>query len=418
MTVFFDARQNCWLYDFREGGRRFNRRAKNPDGTQAQSKRQAQAAEDAARVAARLDQRHALAKPGEYTLAQAVAARAAEAKHLANWRDIKHALAEIVGFFGAAANIEDVAQRWMEYRAFARAQPVKVWCGGPAKKNGSKPADVAALPASLPASLHRATGRTRSAARTNRYLDQLSALLRLAHATRGPGGRPLLEFMPAIERLAEDKRDPNPVPLEIVARIEADPATPAHLRDAAALVRLFGFRLDEVFGATVGRIDWENRGYRLPAAQTKAGRDEFMPANEEAMQLLARLAADAAARAPSDRAAALIVYTPPGRDKETDKPKAPRTIKNARKAWASALKRAGVAGEFRFHDLRATFITQVAQVASAATTQDLARHTSSATTKRYTKISDQAKRAAVEAMQAPAQSPDARSRWPIMKIVK
>jgi integrase len=407
MTAFFDAHQNCWVYDFREGGKRFNRRAKNPDGTNARSKRQAQAAEDTARVAARLDQRHALARPGEYTLAQAVAARAAEAKHLANWRDIKHALTEIVAFFGAAANVESVALRWMEYRAFARSQPVKVWCGGPGKK-------VSAKSAGVDAALQRDTGRTRSAARTNRYLDQLSALLRLAHATRGSDGRPLLEFMPPIERIAEDKRDPNPVPLEIVARIEADVATPAHLRNAAALVRLFGFRLDEVFGLTVGRIDWENRGYRLSAEKTKAGRDEFMPANAEAMRLLERLVAEANARAPGDRAALLIVYTPPGRDRATAKPKAPRAIKNARKAWASALKRAGVAGEYRFHDLRATFITQIAQVASAATTQDLARHTSSATTKRYTKISDQAKRAAVDAMQ----SPDAHSRWPIARLVK
>jgi integrase len=407
MTVFFDSRQNCWVYDFREGGTRFNRRAKNSDGTASQSKRQAQAAEDAARVAARLDQRRAFARPGEYTLAQAVTARAAEAKHLANWRDIKHALAEIVAFFGAAANVEDVAQRWMAYRAFARAQPVKVWCGGPGKKAGDKVG-------TSPFGHWRDTGRTRSPARTNRYLDQLSALLRLAHATRAPGGRPLLEFMPPIERLAEDKRDPNPVPLEIVARIETDSATPAHLRDAAALVRLFGFRLDEVFGLTIGRIDWENRGYRLPAAKTKAGRDEFMPANAEAMQLLERLAVEANARVPGDRAALLIVYAPPGRDRASGKPKAPRAIKNARKAWASALKRAGVAGEYRFHDLRATFITQIAQVASAATTQDLARHTSPATTKRYTKISDQAKRAAVDAMQ----SPDAQSRWHIVRLVK
>ncbi|MFN8702687.1 MAG: tyrosine-type recombinase/integrase [Rhodospirillales bacterium] len=408
MTVFFDARQNCWVYDFREGGKRFNRRAKNPDGTPAQSKRQAHAAEDAARVAARLDQRHALApRPGEYTLAQAVAARATEAKHLANWRDIKLALAEIVAFFGASASVEQVAARWMEYRSFARSQPIKVWLGGPGKKADMKPIGP-------DASLLRDTGRTRSAARTNRYLDQLSALLRQAHATRGPGGRPLLEFMPTIERIAEDKRDPNPVPLDIVGRIEADAAAPAHLRYAAALVRLFGFRLDEVFGLTVGRIDWENCGYRLQAAKTKAGRDEFMPANVEAMQLLERLAAEANARAPRDRAALLIVYTPPGRDRTTGKPKAPRAIKNARKAWASALKRAGVAGEYRFHDLRATFITQIAEVASAATTQDLARHTSPATTKRYTKISDQAKRAAIDAMQ----SPDAQSRWPIARLVK
>ena len=406
MTVFFDARQNCWVYDFREGGKRFNRRAKNPDGTPAQSKRQAQAAEDAARVAARLDQRHALARPGEYTLAQAVAARAAEAKHLRSWRDARIELAEILQFFGAATPIADVADRWRDYRNWARAQTVKIWIGGPAKKSQTH-AD---------ASLWRDTGRVRAPARVNRCLAQLSAVLRLAHATRGADRRPLLDFMPAIEPLPVERRDPNPVPRDVLARIEADPATPDHLWQAAALVRLFGFRLDEVFSATADRIDRDNRGYRLTAAGSKSKRDDWLPANDEAMQLLEWLALLAAERAETDGKEAdtthLIVYRAT--------PEAPaRAIKNPRRAWRTALKRLGLEGVYRFHDLRASYVTAIAHVASSAVTQRLARHASAATTARYTRIADSAARAAVEQMgRGPTQSPDAVSRSPQLRRIK
>jgi integrase len=193
------------------------------------------------------------------------------------------------------------------------------------------------------------------------------------------------------------KRDPKPVPLALALKIESDRRTPEHLRDAAAMVRLFGFRLDEVFSATRDEIDFEGRCYRLPAAKSKANRDEVMPANEEAMRLLKRLDDRARKREPDNPAAPLIVYQPRGKDAKGRAFK-PRPIANPRRAWATAQKHVGVKGKFRFHDLRATFVTQAALVAKSAVVQALARHTDPRTTARYIKVADVDLRDAVEAM--------------------
>ncbi|MBL0929476.1 MAG: hypothetical protein IBJ15_05065 [Alphaproteobacteria bacterium] len=104
-----------------------------------------------------------------------------------------------------------------------------------------------------------------------------------------------------------------------------------------------------------------------------------------------------------------------------------RPIKDARGAWHAALDRVG-ARRYRFHDVRASYITEVAHVASAAVTQDLARHKDPATTRHYTKVADEAKRAAVDGMRSAAdatkpgtfatRSPDAKSRYAKLRRVK
>lgn len=406
MTVYWHEGQHCWIYDFQATGKRYNRRAIGPDGTPATSRRQAEAIEAAARVEARNAARGlAIVRPDDCTLAQAVAARIEEARHFDNWRDIQIMLREIVAYFGAATPLRDVAERWRDYRAFARSRPVLKYRGGPRKPDAARtkiePAD---------------TGRTRSAARTNRYLDQLSALLRLAHGSRGPGGRPLLEFMPKIEKLREPKRMPNPVPLPVLAALESDSATPDHLWQAAALSRLFGLRLDEAMQARADWIARDERALRLPAEVQKAERDEYLDGNAEAMQLLDWLALFARDRGDDY----LIVYTPPGLDAK-GKPHKPRPIRNPRRAWKSALRRLGVEGRWRFHDVRARYITEIANIASSATTQALARHKSAATTALYTGIVDAAKRRAAAGMRSTGnvtpfvrietQTPDAKPRY-------
>jgi integrase len=208
---------------------------------------------------------------------------------------------------------------------------------------------------------------------------------------RDRDGKPLLAHMPQIERLPEPKRIPNPVPLSVLAQIESDPAAPDHLWEAAALARLFGLRLAEICAARVDWIDWEQQALRLPAEFTKANRDEFQVANSEAMQLVAWLALFARERNSANEF--LIVYTPNGGRKA-------RPIKSLQGAWANALRRLGLEGRYRFHDIRATYVTQVAMVASSAVTQGLARHKSAATTSLYTRVADGAKRAAVLAMRS------------------
>jgi integrase len=150
-------------------------------------------------------------------------------------------------------------------------------------------------------------------------------------------------------------------------------------------------RLTEVCKARVDWIDREQQALRLPAEVTKANRDELQIANDEAMQLLAWLALFARERNSANEY--LVVYTPQGGRKA-------RSIKSLQGAWTSALRRLGLEGRYRFHDIRATYVTQVAMVASSAVTQGLARHKSAATTALYTRVADGAKRAAVLAMRS------------------
>jgi integrase len=397
MSVFIRKDRDVWAYEFKEGGRRYKRNCIMPDGTPATSRRQAQACEDAARVAARLESKGAIVRPSTYTLAQAVAVRGAEAEGFASWVGIRAALRDLVEFFGEAAAIGDVAAKAASYRAHVDRFTRQFWIGGPGdRRDRADPRNW------------RDTGLPLSAERKNKYLDELRAVLSIAHKTRSAGGVPMLAAVPEIREFQIPKRDPTPVPLAVLARIETDPATPDHLWKAAALVRLLGLRRFEVFAATADWIDFENGGLRVPAAVTKSNRDDFLPANDEARELLAWLAFDVAERARGpmraggtrDDARHLIVYRPAGSD-DDGREHAARPIKNARRAWRGALVRAGVK-RFRFHDIRATFVTELAHVAPSAVTQDLARHKDAATTKRYVKIADRARQAAVDAMRGTA----------------
>ncbi len=428
MTTIWDRKHRCWIYDFQIAGQRYSRRCIAADGTPATSKRQAEAIEEAAKVQARNAARgQAIVKPGEFSLAEAIAIRAAQARRFASWDGIRAAQIALLEFFGAGCPIAGragVAERADAFRTHVETLERRIWIGGPRKDIDRANPDF-----------WRATGQVLSASRRNKYLDELRVVLAIAHKTKAPGTAvPHLADMPEIKPFDEPGRDPTPVPLYALGAIEADPKTPDHLWKAAALVRLVGLRKAEVFSATIDWIDWEAGGLRIPAAIAKSDRDDFLPANGEARELLAWLAADAADRAKNpamsdgerDDARHLIVYRKIGEGKD-DKPFAARPIKNARKAWASALRRVGVK-HYRFHDVRATFVTQVAHVAPAAVTQNLARHKDAATTARYTKVADEAKRAAVEAMRSTAnarapgqfaiETPNAESQSRRLRVIK
>lgn len=390
MTVYRDKVRGVWIYDFWLHGRRYKSLCRGEDGKPVSSRRRALAVQERVRVGLRSQtMQGAPFVANIYTLAEAVVARAEEAKRLKNFRDIRGMLSEILDFFGPETPLANVATRWREYRSFCIKRPVRKWRGGP--KSASQISGKSASRWVEP-------GRTRSAARVNRYMDQLGAVFRLAAETDTGSGQPLLAKMPRIEKLKEALREPSPVPLSLLGRIESDVDLPSHLRDAASLARLFGLRMAEVFNARTTWIDWEIEILRIPAEIAKSGREESLPANSEALALLRRLTAAAQKR--DSAKDFLIAYRPPGRSPH-GKTFPARPINSARRAWATALAKHSDARHYRFHDLRATYVTQIAHVATAATTQSLARHKSPLTTARYTKISDQARRAAVDAMASP-----------------
>lgn len=396
MTVFRDA-HGFWMYDFQFRGKRFARRCLEADGAPANSRRQAEAIEAAARTAARLAAKgQTIARPSDYTLVEAVAKRADAARDLDNWPSIMPLHADILDFFGALKPIREIDDAAAaEYKAHVKTLTRRIWIGGPGKNRDR--ADTRHW---------RDTGKPLADRTRNAYLVELGAILSIAADTRLPGSDvPVLPRRPKIALFDLPKRDPTPVPLHILAAIEAHPATPAHLRDAVMLVRLFGLRRDEAFAATTAWIDWDNGGLRVPAEIAKNDSDDFLPANEEARALLMRLAAEAEARRQAASGGArgrntpepLIVYRKPGQD-ALKRPFAARPIKDARGAWHAALDRVGADRRYRFHDVRATYITQIAHVAPDKVTQDLARHANAATTARYVKLADDAKKRAVEMM--------------------
>jgi len=80
------------------------------------------------------------------------------------------------------------------------------------------------------------------------------------------------------------------------------------------------------------------------------------------------------------------------RKDEKDQAEEPwRTIESPKTAWATAMK--VIEGEFgrrwRWHDIRAAYITQVAKTAGPMAAQALARHSDFRTTQGYIGLSDQ-----------------------------
>jgi integrase len=87
-----------------------------------------------------------------------------------------------------------------------------------------------------------------------------------------------------------------------------------------------------------------------------------------------------------------------------------RPIKSWRSAWRAALKRSGL--QFRFHDLRHTCITKLAESqASEHTLMAIAGHVSRKMIEHYSHIRMEAKRTALDAIAKPAFEGDGAQNW-------
>jgi len=417
VTIYFDKRRQKWSYTFLRGGRRFSGYCRHPkSGAFAKSKTEAREYERAIVVAAEqatTKPRQTIQQIGQrYTLAQAVLARTKVAqktpmgKPNPEWWKTRRWLAEFLEYFGADTAIEDVAARWEQYRDWARSQKVLIYVGGPRSKDTLKKLNAARSEHAL-----QPTGRVRSENTVNHALVELAAVFRLANKRTASGIEPPLSFMPDIKGTKLPERAPNPVPSYIIEKLRT--VAPEHLAHTIDLIRLFGLRAGEAFAVTIDHIDWERRGLRFKAEETKGGRPAFMPANDEAMALLSRLSI----RATKAKQRNLILFKPsqPGAILQP--------ISTVKRSWATALEAIGLdARAFRIHDLRASFISQVAERAPQAATKKLARHKSWATTERYLKVSDKTLRAAVNALpklnstRRPPKSIDRSGKLPNRKI--
>lgn len=378
MTVYFKPERRRWLYDFQIAGQRFNGNCIDPQtGEPAKNKRHAQDIEAELKLALRRSNGVVPSKPGSYSIAQALQAFALSAK------DSRHAtnnlpiyIREIARWFGPTTPITDIgADKIQLYIKWGLSQKVMIWKGGSRKdRRRDDPRWWAE------------SDRTRSPSTLNRYLTTLRGSLLLAHRTRDPlTGHSLLPFPPTVPDLDEPKRLARPIPNAPMTQILDEAAQ--HVAEAAALCNHFPLRKAEVVGLRISHIDEHARGLRIPAEETKANREEFFPASDAAWAFLEYLVAQARRRGTDH----LIAWLPPGKDKQW------QPVKNFKRAWKSAQKRAKISKPYRFHDTKAAFSSNLrAGGADPGTVMRMSRHTDPTTTDRYLDAVDDLRRDAVE----------------------
>jgi integrase len=295
-----------------------------------------------------------------------------------DWENKKRAAREIIQFFGPGFPVatfnQDHCQR---YRAFCAAQTLKVWTGGP----GFDRADEDA------AAFWKDTGKTRSPATVNRRLAILRLILGRAHTMRDPVSQDeVLPRVPSFEDLQEPRRRARPTPEPVLERLMA--ILPQHTVDAMVITLYFGFRRGEAFGLQEGNVDWHAGGVRLWAETVKDAEDAFLPGSQEAMGYLRCLAMEAQERG----VRTLISYRRQAKDPAKAGPWQP--IANSRRAWGTAMGRIEMefGRRWRWHDLRAAFITHVAMMAGPMAAQKLARHADFDTTQGYIEVADEVRR--------------------------
>jgi integrase len=159
-------------------------------------------------------------------------------------------------------------------------------------------------------------------------------------------------------------------------------------------------RKNEIRTLRWSQIDFEKRTVTVGRAKTQAGTGRLIPLNQPAFDALAKWAGRLVQSKAEDYVfpaceAAGIERKHP--DMERIDPSQP--IKSWRSAWRAALKRAGL--QVRFHDLRHTCITKLAEgQASEQTLMAIAGHVSRKMLEHYSHIRMEAKRAALDAIAA------------------
>jgi integrase len=170
-------------------------------------------------------------------------------------------------------------------------------------------------------------------------------------------------------------------------------------------------RKNEIRTLRWSQIDFEKRTVTVGRAKTQAGSGRVIPLNQPAFDALAKWAGRLIESNAEDYAfpaceAAGIEREHP--DRERIDPARP--IKSWRSAWRAALKRAGL--QLRFHDLRHTCITKLAESqASEQTLMAIAGHVSRKMIEHYSHIRMEAKRTALDAIAKPVSEPGGAQNW-------
>jgi Site-specific recombinase XerD len=170
-------------------------------------------------------------------------------------------------------------------------------------------------------------------------------------------------------------------------------------------------RKNEIRTLRWSQIDFEKRTVAVGRAKTEGGSGRVIPLNQPAFDALVKWAGRLVESNAEDYAfpaceAAGIERTHP--DRERIDPTRP--IKSWRSAWRAALKRAGL--QLRFHDLRHTCITKLAESqASEQTLMAISGHVSRRMIEHYSHIRMEAKRTALDAIAKPTFNEPVAQNW-------
>lgn len=376
MTIFFDKARGQWSYDFQRAGIRYRGRCFTETGKKVTSRRQALMIEAEARTRAKVAGKYPRA--GDLTLIQVLSALSEGWQNQRNWDSKKLQVREILEYFGPETPMRNIdGAKVQDYITQSVNQTRRVWHGGPQKCSADTPQTLWS-----PAT----GGKKRKAATVNRSLCILRAAFKRAFETCDPiTGRRAIDFVPTVTDLPEDRHKANPVPDAAIRRLGE--ILPPHITEAMRATLYFGFRRDECFGLKIHQVDFEARGVRLEASDVKNHTDAFLPGGPEAMDFLRMLVDRAHARGTNH------LFTWRRSENEDWRP-----IASPRRAWATAMDK--IEEEFgrrwRWHDLRAAYITYVALTSGAVAAQKLARHSSFTTTQGYIEVADEITRKAAE----------------------
>jgi integrase len=159
------------------------------------------------------------------------------------------------------------------------------------------------------------------------------------------------------------------------------------------------------------QLDFEKRTVAVGRAKTEGGSGRVIPLNQPAFDALVKWAGRLVESKAEDYVfpaceAAGIERKHPDRERID----AARPIKSWRSAWRAALKRSGL--QIRFHDLRHTCITKLAESqASEQTLMAISGHVSRRMIEHYSHIRMEAKRAALDAIAKPVSDGAVAQNW-------
>jgi integrase len=212
-------------------------------------------------------------------------------------------------------------------------------------------------------------------------------------------GRQWRELWPKVKRLEENREAGRALSTEeenrllAVAAANRSPLILPFIRIAL----LTGMRSGEIRALRVGQLDWKARSLRVGRAKTRAGAGREIPMNADLAETVTGQVAWLKKRFETEPEPDWYLFPFSNRVRPVDPMRPATTIKTA---WESVRLTAKV--DCRFHDLRHTALTKMAEASVPESTMlALAGHMSRVMLERYSHIRMAAKREAVESLTLP-----------------